>query len=276
MLGPRPLPREVSPGVFWLGQCLEQREAKKMYHSYNAAFLVVGETASMFVDTGHPKDFPEIERQASDVLARGAPPVKYLFLTHQETPHSGGLGRFLDRFPDVMIYGEMSDYHLAFPQYADRMHWMKLGDTLDLGGDTFVTVESVVRDLRTTLWGFTTKGRVLFPGDGFAYSHYHEDGHCGLVAEEAATLDLGETSAVFAERALFWTKFVDMTIYTEELDKLLAELDVRTICPSHGLPITDPEATVPKVKEGLIFGANAPSTRGEAVPTAVQEVIEVS
>ncbi|MCC7347858.1 MAG: MBL fold metallo-hydrolase, partial [Variibacter sp.] len=172
MLGPRPLPREVSPGVFWLGECLEQREAKKMYHSYNAAFLVVGEDASMFVDTGHPKDFPAIERQASQILAQGAAPVKYLFLTHQETPHSGGLGRFLDRFPGIEIHGEMSDYHLAFPQYAPLMHWMKMGDRLELGGNTFVAVEPIVRDLRTTLWGFTTRGNVLFPGDGFAYSHY--------------------------------------------------------------------------------------------------------
>jgi len=27
------------------------------------------------------------------------------------------------------FHGEMSDYHLAFPQYADRMHWMNLGET---------------------------------------------------------------------------------------------------------------------------------------------------
>jgi flavorubredoxin len=266
----------VSPGVFWLGECLEQREAKKMYHSYNAAFLVIGETASMLVDTGHPKDFPAIERQASQVLARGAPPVKYLFLTHQETPHSGGLGRAMARWPDMTIHGELSDYHLAFPQYADRMRWMQMGDSLDLGGTTFIAVEPVVRDLRTTLWGFVTKGRVLFPGDGFAYSHYHEDGHCGLTAEEATSLDLGDTSAVFAERALFWTKFVDMTLYTDRLDRVLAELEVKTICPSHGLPITDVALTVPKVKEGLIFGANAPSTRGEPVPAAVAEAIAIS
>jgi hypothetical protein len=39
-----------------------------------------------------------------------------------------------------------------------------------------------------TWWGFDTRERVLFPGGGFAYSHYHEDGHCGLVAEEAVSL----------------------------------------------------------------------------------------
>lgn len=68
------------------------------------------------------------------------------------------------------------------------------GRQLELGGNTFIAVEPIVRDLRTTLWGFTTRGNVLFPGDGFAYSHYHEDGHCGLVAEETTTLDLDETA----------------------------------------------------------------------------------
>ena len=261
--------------MFWLGQCLEQRERGKIYHSYNAAFLVIGETASMLVETGHPKDFPAIEHQMKAVLARGAPPLKYLFLTHQETPHSGGLGRVLDRYPDLTIHGEMSDYHLAFPEHADRMHWMKLGDTLDLGETKFIAVESVIRDLRTTLWGFLTKGRVLFPGDGFAYSHYHEDGHCGLVAEEATTLDLQDTSAVFAERALFWTKFVDMSIYTEQLDRLIEELDVKTICPAHGLPVTDIAVTVPKVKEGLLFGSAAPSVR-DPMPETFGEAMTVS
>jgi len=38
-------------------------------------------------------------------------------------------------------------------------------------------------------------------GDGFAYSHYHEDHHCGLVAEEATSLDLQDTTACFSDLA---------------------------------------------------------------------------
>ena len=102
-----PLPREISPGVFWLGDCLVQHSQGKIYHSYNAAFLVIGSEASMLVETGHPKDFPIIERQMRDILARGGGPLKHLFLTHQETPHSGGLGRVLDRYPDLTIHGDM-------------------------------------------------------------------------------------------------------------------------------------------------------------------------
>jgi flavorubredoxin len=140
------------------------------------------------------------------------------------------------------------------------MRWMKEGDEIDLGGRALMAVEPVIRDLRTTWWGFDTKERVLFPGDGFAYSHYHEDGHCGLVAEEAVSLDLPDVSSTFADLALFWTKFADMNVYCDRLDQLIARLDVKTIAPTHGLPITDVKVTVPKVQEGLKAAALLPES----------------
>jgi flavorubredoxin len=154
----------------------------------------------------------------------------------------------------------VSDYHLAFPQYEHRMRAMNEGDEIDLGGRTFMAVEPVIRDLRTTWWGFDTRERVLFPGDGFAYSHYHEDGHCGLVAEEAVSLDLPDVSATFADLALFWTKFADMNVYCDRLDHLIARLGVKTIAPTHGLPITDVAVTVPKVQAGLKAAAMMPES----------------
>jgi flavorubredoxin len=252
-----PLPREIAPDVFWLGECLEQRYKGRIYHSYNAAFLVIGETASLLVETGHPKDFPHIERQMKELLA-GRPPLKYLFITHQETPHSGGLGRVMSRYPEAILCGDVADYHLVVPQFADRIRAMQRDEVIDLGGRGFQAVEPVIRDLRTTWWGFETRDKVLFPGDGFAYSHYHQDGHCGLLAEEALSLDLPDVSSTFADLALFWTKFADMERYVERLKTVMGELGVKTIAPTHGLPITDMGTTVDKVAEGLIAASRAP------------------
>jgi flavorubredoxin len=140
---------------------------------------------------------------------------------------------------------------MAFPDHAKSFIAMEVGDSIDLGGIEFEALEPVVRDLRTSLWGCIKPMNLLFPGDGFAYSHYHEDGHCGMIAEEAKTLDLFDVSAVFAELALFWTNFVDMDIYADELRALIIEKDIKAIAPTHGLPILNIPKTMPKVLEGL-------------------------
>jgi flavorubredoxin len=211
----------------------------------------------MLVETGHPKDFPLVAAQLSALLAEGCPPLKYLFLTHEETPHAGGLGRILRQYPNVTVHGDVSDYHLAFPQFAENLRPMQENDTIDLGNRVFLAVEPVIRDLRSTLWGFDTRERVLFPADGFAYSHYHGAGHCGKLAEEADDLDISEGAAVFAERALFWSKFSDMVPYINRLRRLVERLDVAFVAPTHGLPIGNLNLTMPKIERGLIFGGEA-------------------
>ena len=248
-----PLPREIVPGVFWLGQCLEQHFQGKVYHSYTAAFLIIGSESSLLVETGHPGDFAEINRQVKDIVLPKESKIEHLFITHQETPHSGGLGRFLEEYSDLKtIYGDTSDYHLAFPEHLEKLRHMKIGDSINLGDRDFTVVEPVIRDMRTTLWGVDMKERVLFPGDGFAYSHYHWDGHCGKTAEEAESLDLIDVSAVFAERALFWTKYVDMNIYVDRLEEVIEEFDIKVIAPTHGLPIKNIAQTLPKIRKGLV------------------------
>jgi flavorubredoxin len=268
----RPLPREIAPGVFWIGGCLTQKFKGREYHGYNAAFLVVGSKASLLVETGHPKDFPEVEAHLKKVLTPNVAPLRHIFITHQETPHSGGVGRVLDRYPGLTIHGDISDYHLAFPEHAHLLRPMGEGDELDLGDRKFIAVEPVIRDLRTSWWGFDTKSRTLFPGDGFAYSHYHWDGHCGLVAEEATSLDLADVSAVFSERALYWTTMVDMTIYIDRLEQLMQRLDVKTVAPTHGLPVTDLPRTFPEIKRGLLAGEGSYDTTEaqQAAPVAAK------
>lgn len=251
-----PLPRELVSGVHWLGDCLAQPYQGKLLHGYNSAYLVCGTDRSALVEAGHPQDLPAIESQLERLLATGLPPLEYVFTTHQETPHAGGIGRLLTRYPDAVVCGDVRDFHLAFPVYEDRLVTLKVGDAIDLGGTSLVMVDAVIRDYISTLWAFDTARGVLFPGDGFAYSHYHEDGHCGKTAEEAPTLNLPDMTALFAQLALHWTRFTDMTPYVDRLKHLVFdELRVTCIAPTHGLPIMDLAATLPHVFQGLHFGS---------------------
>src|SRR5258707_6520170 len=107
----------------------------------------------MLVELGQPKDFAITEAQINTLLP-GRPPLKYLFVTHQETPHCGGLGRVLTRFPDAILVGDVSDYHLAFPQHEHRMRMMKENDEIDLGGGAVSAPQPGGRANVTTPWGF--------------------------------------------------------------------------------------------------------------------------
>jgi hypothetical protein len=46
--------------------------------------------------------------------------------------------------------------------------------------------------------------------------------------------------------------------------RLIERLGVKTIAPTHGLPITDVKATVPKVQEGLKAAALTSKSRTSA------------
>lgn len=248
-----PLPREIAAGIFWLGVCTRVRHAGEMVHAYQSVYLVTGERHSMLVEAGQPQQLPVIERQLEQLLADGAPPLRYVFTTHNETPHAGGVGRLLERFPDIEACGDVSDLHLVFPQFADRLRPLDPGDELDLGGSIFRVQEAVFVDFPTTRWGYDVTRKVLFTGDGFAYAHYHGADHCGRLAEEVPGLDVPGMAEVFAERAFYWTNFVDLKPYVERLEEMIfGELAVQTIAPTHGLPIGDPRATFPKVSEGLL------------------------
>lgn len=248
-------PRRLADGLYWLGDCglLPPIGSDAGLHGYASVFLVCGDDRSVIVEGGVPDQLDLVDAQLDDLIARGVvPPVEYVFPTHAEPPHSSGVGLWLEKFPQATLCGDVRDYHLIFPHFADRFRANKVGDRIDLGGSDFVFVEPIIRDLDATLWGFDTKRRALFPGDGFAYSHFHDAGQCGLVAEEAPELAFAEMAATFAERALYWMVFTDMEPYIQRLDQLIfSELNALLIAPTHGMVITDPTRTCPLIYDGL-------------------------
>jgi flavorubredoxin len=254
------LPRELAAGVHWLGQCTGIEYQGRLLHQYSSAFLVVGDSHSALVETGLPSDMAVIREQLDALLATGVPDLRYIFITHGELPHAGGAGRLLAAYPDTIACGDVSDLHLVFPQFTDRLWPLDPGDTVDLGGTELRVVEAVFRDLPSTRWAFDTGRRVLFAADGFAFSHLHAEGHCGLLGEEAApTLDLADQIAIFALAAFHWTQHVDIEAHIARLDELLADLKPNVVAPTHGLPFTDFDAIVPEIRAGLRLGSRLDS-----------------
>ncbi len=253
----RDLPREIAPGVFWFGECSVVPLGDVILHFYNSAFLVAGDSACLLVETGPPSQLAGTEAQLEGVLDRGLPPLRYIFTTHPETNHAGGLGRLLAHFPEAEMVGDPTDLHHYLPDAVDRINDRPPGTPLDLGGREFSWLPALFRDHRNSRWGFDHGSRVLFTGDGFAYSHYHLAGQCGNDAEDVADLELDDMTAVFASAAFPWIRFVDMEPYIKAMDQLLEDLAVDVVAPTHGLPVTDIGRTVPKIWDGLRGGRSS-------------------
>jgi flavorubredoxin len=246
------LPREITDGVYLLGGCLVAGEAEGRYHNHVSAYLVVGDDRTLLVDTGHPKDWDAVSEALDQVL--GARPLDYVFPTHNEMPHAGNLPRLAAKYPEAEVCGPTGDYHFYYPEYEDRLRSRGPGDALDLGGRVFRFVEAVILDLPSTVWGFDEKSRVLFVSDGYSYSHEHEAGQCALTAEELPHLPTAEQTRHINEKALYWTKFRDMTPFFDRLAEVRDELRVAVIAPAHGNVITDTDRIVPALESGYRDG----------------------
>lgn len=247
-------PRELAPGLWWIGACLRQHPASSGLHACNSVYLVRGRHGAVLLEAGAPWDVDEIDARVEALLGPDTP-LLHVWISHQETPHAGGAGRLLARHPEATLRGDVRDMHLAFPEFEGRFEPMEVGDRIDLGDTEIVAVDALIRDLHSSQWAFDTRSRALFPGDGFSYSHHHRAGECGRVAEEVADLPIEEFTAIFAERALYWTQLSDIEPYVEGIERMIEELSVAVVGPTHGLPILDVPATLPKVLAGLRLGS---------------------
>ena len=242
------LPRLIADGVTWLGGCLEVVFEGDPHHCHVSAYVVVGDDKTLMVDTGHPKDWNRLEGELEGAL--GGRPLDYIFPTHPEMPHAGNTPRLLEKYPAALVIGDTRDYHLYYPEFQARLRPLKPGESVDLGGRTFLVTEAVIKDLPNTVWGFDSGAGVLFVSDGYSYIHEHGAGQCALLAEEMPELPSADETRFINERALFWTQYHEMNAYFDRLEALRSDLGVRMIAPAHGNVISQPERILPALESG--------------------------
>ncbi|WP_193598279.1 MBL fold metallo-hydrolase [Microbacterium sp. YJN-G] len=252
-------PREIRPGVFWMGACLPFHLADRVIHGHNSAYVVKGDTASMIIDTGNPSSWNTISKKLDEIL--GDEPLTYVFPTHPELPHTGNLPRLVEKYPDVKVVGDMHDYHLFYPQIVPNLNSRDPGEVIDLGGGQEVLIaEAMIRDLPNTQWAFARREKVLFTADGFCYMHrpelddedpLHLPGECALTTDELAQPIAVENAEFFTGSALYWARFKnDADQVYDRVLALVDELGVEVVAPTHGNVITNVREVEPIIREG--------------------------
>lgn len=241
------LPREVAPGVWWLGACSPIEIAGQTVHGHDSCYLVIGSKQTLLFDTGPETDWPAHEQTLEEKLAGRT--LDFVVPSHPEVPHTGALGRLVAKYPDVRVVGDVRDYHLYYPHVSPRLEAHVEGDRFDLGGIEFVLCDAMIRDLPNTQWGYIPSLRTLFTTDGFCYLHHpeldkedprHLPGECGLTTSELKVPPTVENVAFFSGSAIYWARFVDDAEerYARIFD-FVQEIGAQVLCPTHGNVITD-------------------------------------
>jgi flavorubredoxin len=254
------LPRLITPGLLWAGGCMELELDGELVHSHFGMYAIKGSSKTILIDTGHPSHAELIDKALDDFV--GSAGIDYIFPTHGEFPHFGLMPKWLAKYPEAKVIGDVRDYDLYYPEFAHRMIQMGAGDTVDLGDRRIVLVPAIWNDLKDTLWAFDTGDRALFVADGFSVTHHHKPGTCGLTAGEQPIPD-GKMVRLLSELALQWTRYMNPSETFVALDGLIDIVQPRFICPAHGSVIEAPAQMLPLIKQGMAL----PSVTNSIRPT---------
>ncbi|MFE3175229.1 MBL fold metallo-hydrolase [Amycolatopsis sp. NPDC059090] len=242
--------RRIAAATHWLGGCMQAMASDGPVHYHVSAYLISGSTHTVLIDTGDPRHWPLIEAQLDEALAGRS--LDYLLPTHPELPHAGNLPALLARYPGAEVVGDVRDYHLHYPEYSHRLRPLAPGDRLDLGDRQLELAEAYIQDLPNTVWAYDPGDRVLYVSDGFSFVHDvpalpsmgddepgHRPGECRLLSTEMPAAPTVDQAAYGTGRALYWTRYVDVTDTFGKIGEFLATRPADLIAPAHGNVIAD-------------------------------------
>ena len=229
--------RQITQSAYLLTGCFHMSLYGREFHTHASAYLVVGTTASVLIDTGHAKDGPRIDAFIRSIVGDD---LTYILPTHEEYPHAGNLDALLRSFSRATAIGEVSNYHLYYPDHAQqhRFRPMRHGERLDLGDRELTVLPAIIHDLPATVWAYDNKDGLLFVSDAFGFSHYAED-QCTALSTELPFRPSLEDTRMVLDLALYWSRFADNHGLVAGMRELMADYPPRIICPAHGNVVTD-------------------------------------
>ncbi len=205
--------------------------------SYNS-YLILDEKIAV-MDTADQRKTAEWLENLEKELSGKTP--DYLVISHLEPDHSGSLGVFLEKYPNVTIVASAKAVSML-PQFVTLSETVKTepkkeGETLTLGKHTLTFMLAPMVHWPEVMCSYDSADKVLFSADGF--------GKFGALSETPAItqaenpqLDLLEDWACEARRYYFniCGKYGGPV---QALLKKASALEIQTICPLHGPVITE-------------------------------------
>lgn len=244
------LPRKVLPDLAWLGGCSAgagrylptSGPPRAIGHEHCVAHLILGSEKTMLMDTGHYAHWWSLDSQLDAML--GGRPLDYVFLSHQEIPHTGNMGRLLAKYPNCVAVGDVRDYHLFHPEVElERIQSKKHEDRISLGDREIVFLDAFWKDLSGTMWTYDTRLKLFFGGDLFGFGHSESDNTCGTMFHEMSEDDFERHSDRHA-MPFFGKNWRNQHDRVAAFRSLMKKYPIEIITSGHTGPIMGPRVSI--------------------------------
>ena len=239
------LPVKVAEGVHWIGALDPQLRVfdiiMKADHgtTYNA-YLVSGGDKVAVVDAVKAPFYQEYMDNIRSLV--DPKDIAYVVVNHTEPDHSGSLARFLEDVPGARVVCDRQCRNFVKNILNRDAHPLLVGDgdTLDLGGGVELSfVHAPFLHWPDTMFTYLGKEGVLFTCD-FLGAHYCDDRLFDDLIDDYH----------YAFEYYYAVIFRPFKAYVLEAIDKIKDLDIKTICPSHGPVLrSDPWKCVEKYRE---------------------------
>lgn len=244
---PRPEPVPIAPET-WLVPNLAAAEPGT-YVNVNS-LLIRGDEPTI-VDTGAPI---HRERWLDQVFSLVEPEdVRWVFLSHDDGDHTGGLHDVLERCPAatlVVNFFSTERLGLERPLPLERLRWLEPGDGFDAGDRRFRLVLPPIFDGPATRGLFDERTGVLWAVDSFASLGTGE----GVYRADYPQDLYDETFPLFNSLISPWHQWLDPVRYGRHVDSVAA-LGAATVASAHGPVLTGDEITDAFARVRTLAGA---------------------
>ncbi len=257
----RDLPRMVTDDLAWIGGCTDPRGAPlrdnsverpltEMRHGHCVAYVILGAEKTVMLDPGHFALWYTMDRQLDQVLQGRQ--LDYIFVSHQEIPHTGNLGRLMAKYPNSVAIGDVRDYQLFHPEVAlHRFKHMKHGEKVDLGDREIVILDAIWKDLTGTMYAYDTKLKLIYTADVFEFSHPAEPNTCGMMLHEMPDDYIEKFTDSATAGPIFGGLYRNQKIRVEAFRKLAAQYPIEIITSGHYGPLMG-KALKPAMEKTLV------------------------
>lgn len=197
--------------------------------TYNS-FLIIDEKITL-VDFVKETFTDEFLRNIDEVLQGRS--IDYIICNHVEPDHSGALPKVVEKYPNALVYGTSKcekGLKAYYPSAKYNFNIVKMGDTLNTGKYNFNFIPMPMVHWPDSMSTYLAEEKILFSNDAFGQ-------HIGT--GEGLDTEYGLNNLIDRAADYYANIVLPFGLQVTKLVESLSSFDIRTVCPSHGVIITE-------------------------------------